>query len=400
MRDRFPGYYRRTEDELDDIWENGILVLDANVLLNLYRYSEGTREELLGVLRGAKDRLWIPYQVADEFHRNRQTVIMVQRDAYSAVRKSLSDARKNVENKMGQMHKDPGIVEAKALRKRAEEAFSGLIAEAQELESEAAIRSIEPTNDPDDDKIWQNVIQITEGRVGEGLSSEQLEGVLTQGPQRYESRIPPGYSDANKPGKPGDKQFGDLILWFEIINKARETQKPALLVTDDRKEDWWSESGEGTVPRPELVNELHKEAEVLFHMLKPLDFVKWAGPKVNQEISEEAAGEIAELRSLDESEEAADLVDVDLIDALFHPHYGQVLGAEDLMQDSEEAQRYIDADPDGMIRRAERLERLMKEDPGEYQRKVERLEHLNWEKEADPTKYIRRVERLLRKLNR
>jgi len=47
LRDQFPGYYRRTEEELQRIWEDGLFVLDANVLLNLYRYSEDTRNDLL-----------------------------------------------------------------------------------------------------------------------------------------------------------------------------------------------------------------------------------------------------------------------------------------------------------------------------------------------------------------
>ncbi len=37
MRAMFPGYYRRTEEELERIWDEGLFVLDANVLLNLYR---------------------------------------------------------------------------------------------------------------------------------------------------------------------------------------------------------------------------------------------------------------------------------------------------------------------------------------------------------------------------
>ncbi len=78
LQDKFPGYYRRTKEELDRIWRDGIIVLDTNVLLNLYRYSERAREELLGVLRRVKDQLWIPYQVAEEFHRDRSIVIKNQ----------------------------------------------------------------------------------------------------------------------------------------------------------------------------------------------------------------------------------------------------------------------------------------------------------------------------------
>lgn len=397
MRSRFPGYYRRTDKELSRIWEDGIFVLDANVLLNLYRYSEGTREELLGVLCRIKDRLWVPRQVADEFHSNRQSVIEVQRSAYSAVQRSLSEARKEIEQKLGEMHTDPGIVEAKDLRKQVEESFQTLINEAERLQSDAAIQSIQPTDSPDDDEIWQVVVEIVGDSVGDGLSPIRMQEVLDTGPRRYESKVPPGYEDAKKPG---DDKFGDLILWFETIDKAKETNKPILFVTDDRKEDWWSKSGKVSYPHPNLGNEMHRVAGVLYHMFMPLDLMKWAGPRVDQEISDEAAVEVEELEPLDDVTEASDLVDRDLFNLLIHPDYGQVIGVEDLLGGSVDPERLARLDPDGVIRRAERLERLMKEDPAEYQAKLQRLERLSWESESNPEEYIRRLERRLRKLDR
>jgi hypothetical protein len=40
MRDLFPGFYRPSEEEFHRVWQEGIFVLDTNVLLNLYRYPE------------------------------------------------------------------------------------------------------------------------------------------------------------------------------------------------------------------------------------------------------------------------------------------------------------------------------------------------------------------------
>jgi hypothetical protein len=137
LRDKFPGYYRRSEGELDQIWQDGLVVFDANVLLNLYRYSEGTRDELLEVLRGAQHQLWLPYQVAEEFHRDRLTVIRTQKKAYSAIRESLKKAEHAVVETLGNMHRDPGIIEAKDLRKKIDESFEELIAEAKTLEGGA-----------------------------------------------------------------------------------------------------------------------------------------------------------------------------------------------------------------------------------------------------------------------
>ncbi len=48
------------------IAEQALFVFDTNVLLNLYRYQSGTRDELLNVLAQLSDRIWIPHHVALE----------------------------------------------------------------------------------------------------------------------------------------------------------------------------------------------------------------------------------------------------------------------------------------------------------------------------------------------
>lgn len=37
MRDLFPGYYRPTEAEFKKMWDEGIVSVDANLLLHIYR---------------------------------------------------------------------------------------------------------------------------------------------------------------------------------------------------------------------------------------------------------------------------------------------------------------------------------------------------------------------------
>ncbi|XQU07977.1 hypothetical protein P4544_15655 [Halomonas sp. LY9] len=43
MKDVFPEYFK-DRDELEKIWENCIFVFDANVIIDLYRYSEDTKK--------------------------------------------------------------------------------------------------------------------------------------------------------------------------------------------------------------------------------------------------------------------------------------------------------------------------------------------------------------------
>jgi hypothetical protein len=71
MRTTFLGYYRFTEEEFSTLWEDCLFIFDANVILNLYRYSAGTSEALLNILRGISDRMWLPHQIALEYQDNR-----------------------------------------------------------------------------------------------------------------------------------------------------------------------------------------------------------------------------------------------------------------------------------------------------------------------------------------
>jgi len=104
------------------------------------------------------------------------------------------------------------------------------------------------------DKLRDALDTLLEDKLGLPYSQEKLDDVYNLGKQRYKQGIPPRYEDSNKEGK--DK-YGDLILWFQIIDKAKKTNKPIILVTDDRKEDWWRMfKGKTIDPRPELVDEM------------------------------------------------------------------------------------------------------------------------------------------------
>jgi len=69
MKSNFPGHFFQV-DENHEIWNECIFVFDANILLNLYRYSDETRELLISTLSGLKERIWIPNKVAFEYLNN------------------------------------------------------------------------------------------------------------------------------------------------------------------------------------------------------------------------------------------------------------------------------------------------------------------------------------------
>lgn len=49
MKDEFPGWYAKTPEELEALWESSLFVPDTNILLHLVRHSADVRAQLTAV---------------------------------------------------------------------------------------------------------------------------------------------------------------------------------------------------------------------------------------------------------------------------------------------------------------------------------------------------------------
>lgn len=284
MRDKFAEYYRPTDKEFKCLWQNALFVLDTNVLLNLYRYSEGTRSELVRILREFNDKLWIPHQVAQEFLDSRLQVIHEQKKRHADLRERLSTIEKNVKNEIEALHKGARF-EPQKLLEDLRGAFSDLKDHLNERENSSPSES----NCPEDDEVWTVVEELFAGKVGDPYVDDKYKEIEEEGKRRKEHKVPPGYEDEGS---------GDLIIWLQIIDKAKNTDKPLLFITDDRKEDWWWKSHGKTVgPRPELVKEIKQEAGTYYYMYTATQFMKQASEYLKREISPSAINETEQLSS-------------------------------------------------------------------------------------------------------
>lgn len=86
MRNSFKEYYGLNSSELDKLWKEGIIVFDTNVLLSLYRRSQGVRDDFISMIKSLSDRIWIPYQVGYEFHEHRLEEAMRPIEAVRAIK--------------------------------------------------------------------------------------------------------------------------------------------------------------------------------------------------------------------------------------------------------------------------------------------------------------------------
>src|ERR1039458_8581926 len=91
MKDHMIGFYRPSDDEFKAIWSKATFVLDANVLLNLYRYPTNASHDLLKALAKLSGRLWLPYHAALEYQRNRLNVIAEQKKRFADVRNLIEE---------------------------------------------------------------------------------------------------------------------------------------------------------------------------------------------------------------------------------------------------------------------------------------------------------------------
>lgn len=279
LRNSFRAYYPPTNGELAEIWTDGIIVLDTNTLLNFFRYTPSTRDEFLGVLEKLHGSLWIPHHVGLEFHRRRLGVISTTSEAFSKVTESLTRAKKDIASTLDGYKHHPSLNRSEILREVGD-FFANL---SQKLGTQHEEHHQRVVTGGDADQTFQRISDLFSGRVGKALTVDELDFLYEEGKTRYEQKVPPGYKDKDDSDS---NQYGDLIIWKEILNLGAEKKQHVIFVTDDTKEDWWwIHRGETQGPRVELVDEYWEHAERRIHFYEPLRFLEYAKVRTNTEIS-------------------------------------------------------------------------------------------------------------------
>lgn len=249
MRDKFPWYFFEKGD-YEAAWNDGILTVDANVILDLYRYNQSTREALLAALESFKGRFWISNQTAKEFIKNRRVVINDSRNDFDKAKKPIDDLEKTLSTT---------VESIKACRVIPKELSASLEEKVRD-----ACRTIrggideERTKVPDYDKEDEIVRRLEVALAGcIGAEPDDLADVIKEAEKRKNDKIPPGYMDD---GKDGVGFAGDFLMWSQILSHGKEKGSQIILVTSETKEDWWEKkSGRTLNPRLELLHEAFKK---------------------------------------------------------------------------------------------------------------------------------------------
>lgn len=291
MREFSPGYYPPTDDEYQRGWEAGLVVVDASVLLSLYRYSTETRDELLNLLRSFADRLWLPHQAGVEYERNRLTVIRQQVAAYDQTLQTFKKHVDAIDSEFSKLARHPLLDQNELASMTSDYAkrVEDLVEETRTRHPTGGATREELLGDP----TRAALEGLFDGYLGAPYEGDDYKAVIGEARARIDAQQPPGYLDKDKPEP---ERYGDYLFWRQALDRASELQVPLVVLTDDEKDDWWWHfQGMTLGPRPELVQEFFNvsEGERLL-MYTTRRFIEEANRREQAQppVSPEAVGEV------------------------------------------------------------------------------------------------------------
>lgn len=292
MRAAFPEHFVGEPERQQKLWSECIFVLDTNVLLDLYRFSDTAREALFKVLESLDGRLWIPHQVAAEYFENRLGVIETQSEAYA---KSINGL-KLAKEKFNAGARHPFV---------SDEVFDKFISSYDLMIGELESKQKNYYAFVGNDSIKVRIANILNGSVGKPYSEDELLKLAIEGEERYADSVPPGFQDGGKipdatSRKLRMKKFGDLILWKQLMDHAVSSSKPVILVTGEKKDDWWLKSDKKLVSAlPALSKEFMDLVGQDFYLYATDRFLLKANEYLKQDTSDNVVEEVRAVNKAD-----------------------------------------------------------------------------------------------------
>jgi hypothetical protein len=274
--DDFPGYRIPSEAELETALQSALVVVDANVLLNLYRYNDNTRDDLLGVLKRLEDRLWLPHQVMREFWRNRLGVLANQSASTNQALQALRKQQRASSDAIQQWAKATAI-EA-GYQGDLQEQVADFYRRLEEEINTHAPAALKVAGSESSDPVLRQLEELMHGKVGLKQAETEWQAAVKEGNERVARGVPPGFKDTEKAmSELPEGAAGDYLVWLQMTEEAAQRDLDALLVTGDEKEDWWWRyRSEFLGPHVELVAEFKARCGRQLYMMRPIDLLKRA----------------------------------------------------------------------------------------------------------------------------
>ena len=237
---------------------NHLLVLDTNVLLELYRWPACVSKDLLFAFKEVMDHIFIPRTVYEEYQRNRDKVKGDAKEKYKRVGRDLEniinelDRRKSAELAQHQKHRYQDIAQLDAQMSEKIQDIRALAKIYKEEHADENRENEEFLNRDEVNTFVENA--LSQNHVGEDFTLKERIDIYTEGEIRYKNEIPPGYLDS---AKDSSCKYGDLFVWKSILKIAKQKKADIIFICNDQKEDWWEKTKKYDVI--DLRKELQKE---------------------------------------------------------------------------------------------------------------------------------------------
>ncbi len=272
MRKHFPAYYRIDKEKLLDDFDKIIFMFDASSLLDVFSLNSQSANEIIKVIEEYKNQIKIPYQSAKEYNKN--------------IHKVLNDQLNNIQNAEKQFCKFNDFLNEKRHHPYITESTSNILKQLQQqIKQDFEIQKKYIHDQLIFGQLMNKMADILDDRVLDSLSEEELSRIEIEGKKRYDENTPPGYKDKDKT----ENKFGDLIIWKEILQYAKNNDNHIILITNDIKDDWIiRELGTIISPLYELLEEFFKESNRfnnIFHIYTLDQFLYFISKKNESIIS-------------------------------------------------------------------------------------------------------------------
>lgn len=275
--DGFEGFRTPQEDQILQALRKSPVILDTNVLLDLYRLDEPPRKRAIEILRGVGARLWVPHQVMTEFWRNRNdTLLQIDNRA-----DHISDAQINIRALFNSLSVEEELSDKlketkNAIDARLEEIKSALQAvRGEQIDVKRAL--LDMSKDP----IIVDLQDLLKDNIGKPYSKEILGQKVNEGLERFEKKIPPGHVDGQKKkDQIPERGTGDYLMWEQTLQhlEGLEDITSFIIVSGEKKSDWRSKipKVDHSPVRPELVEEALNRTGAIFYLLHTEEFYRLA----------------------------------------------------------------------------------------------------------------------------
>jgi hypothetical protein len=301
--------YQLSEEREEKLWNNAVFIFDTSTLLSLYLCPENTRNQIYSeVFEKLKDRLWIPGHVKFEYLKNRVKKIHepivngynpLKEKSVKPITDSIikaSNFLENLENEVKKSDNHPHMELTHIEKFKAD--IEEFIKVAKDFEHKISSQIDEKIQEvlllEHNDTILEKLSFYF--HIGREYSFQEIMDITFEGKHRYEFKIPPGYEDLKD--KVGTQIFGDLIIWKQIMEYAKENNRDIIFICNDVKEDWWEifEDKKGkkkiTVPRKELIKEIKDFSDKDFWMYNQKIFLEKSNKLLKSNFSDKKIEQI------------------------------------------------------------------------------------------------------------